>query len=77
MVTAAQARKTVLDAAGKTAYLYGIDERQGLHYIYVLLREPSFYGLPSESEMSSASRRAYLRRMRELGKQYLKKAVSF
>lgn len=77
MAQMAKDRKAELEAAGKTAYLYGIDELGGLHYIYVLLRDPSFYGLPSAAELSSSSRRAYLRQMKELGKQYLKKVVSF
>ena len=76
LVANAQARKAQLEADGKTAYLYGIDELGGLHYIYVLLRPPSFYGLPSLSSLHSTSRRTYLTHMKELGKQYLRKVVS-
>jgi len=70
LVAQAQARKIELEAAGKTVYLYGIDELGGLHYIYVLLREPSFYGLPSPEELSARTRRASLRYL-------LKKVSSF
>ena len=66
-----------LEAQGKTVYLYGIEELGGLHYIYVLLRDLAFYGLPSAAELSSRSLRAYLLQMKELGKQFLKKVSSF
>ena len=71
IVSKANARKTKLEEAGKTAYVYGADE--GLHHIYVLLREPSSYGLPSAEELNSSSRRAYLRYLREEGKRYAKR----
>ena len=71
-----QANARVSELGGE-ANVYGVDELGGLHYIYVLLREPSFYGLPSAAELSSSSRRAYLRQMKELGKQFLKKVSSF
>jgi formate dehydrogenase iron-sulfur subunit len=70
-------RKSELEAEGKTVYLYGVDELGGLHYIYILLRAPSFYGLPSLSELESPARRAYLKYLREVGKLYLKKVSSF
>jgi formate dehydrogenase iron-sulfur subunit len=76
MVQMANDRKAELESQGKTVYLYGIEELGGLHYIYVLLKPPSFYGLPSLSSLNSTSRRTYLAHMRELGKRYLKKVVS-
>ena len=76
MVQLANDRKAELEALGKTVYLYGIEELGGLHYIYVLLKPPSFYGLPSLSALNSTSRRTYLAHKRELGKRYLKKVVS-
>ena len=77
MVALAQARQSELVANGKAeASVYGIDELGGLHYIYVLLKEPSFYELPDLSTTISSSRRAYLRYMKELGKQFLKKVSS-
>ena len=77
MVTQAQARKAELELKGKTAYLYGVDELGGLHQIYVLLMDPSLYGLPTADELDLSSRRAYLLYLSEQAKQYLKKAVSF
>ena len=74
LVDQANARVSKL---GGEANVYGVDELGGLHYIYVLLREPSFYGLPSAAELSSSSRRTYLKHMKELGKQFLKKVSSF
>ena len=65
-------------AAGMAdANVYGVDELGGLHYIYVLLRDPSVYGLPSAAELSSNARRAYLKYMKEVGKLFLKKVSSF
>jgi formate dehydrogenase iron-sulfur subunit len=75
----AKTRKTKLEAKGKTVYIYGEDELGGLHYIYILLREPSFYGLKSDEELRAGSRRAYLRYLRDQGKlyanQFLKKVA--
>jgi formate dehydrogenase iron-sulfur subunit len=74
----ALARRDELIAAGfADANVYGIDELGGLHYIYVLLKDPSFYGLPSAAELSSSARRAYLKYMKEVGKLFLKKVSSF
>lgn len=75
LVAMAQARKAELEAQGKTVYLYGVDELGGLHYVYILLNDPSFYGLPTAAELSSSSRRAYLRYMREQGKRYAKRIL--
>ncbi len=72
-INAAKIRKTELEAKGKTVYLYGIEELGGLHYIYILLKEPSFYGLPTADEMNSSSRRAYLQKVRQEGKRYVRK----
>jgi len=78
LVTQAQTRKAELVAQGHTdANVYGVDELGGLHYIYVLLRDPSVYGLPSAAELSSNARRAYLKYMKEVGKLFLKKVSSF
>jgi formate dehydrogenase iron-sulfur subunit len=73
MVANANTRKTELEAKGKTVYLYGVDELGGLHYIYILLNDPTFYGLPSSSDLSSSSRRAYLWRMRNRAKRFAKR----
>jgi formate dehydrogenase iron-sulfur subunit len=78
MVALALARRDELVAAGKTeANVYGVDEQGGLHYIYVLLKPPSFYGLPDFASLNSPSRRAYLLSMQERGRQFLKKVASF
>jgi formate dehydrogenase iron-sulfur subunit len=76
-VAKAQARKAELEAEGKTAYLYGVDELGGQHYMYVLLKPPSFYGLPTLASLNASSRRTYLRYLKNLGEQYLKKVASF
>jgi len=76
-IAKAQARKAELEAKGKTVYLYGINEQGGLHYIYLLLREPSFYGLPTLEELSSSARRTYLNYLKALGSDFLKKVSSF
>ena len=72
LVTQAQARQAEIGG-----HLYGVEEAGGLHQIYVLQKDPSFYGLPSASEISSKARRAYLQSLREKGKQFLKKVSSF
>ena len=77
MVSNANTRKSELEAEGKTAYVYGETEYGGLRQIYVLLKPPTFYGLPEEGSQMTRSRRAYLRYICELGKFYLKKASSF
>jgi formate dehydrogenase iron-sulfur subunit len=76
-IAKAESRKSELEAKGKTVWLYGVNEQGGLHYIYLLLRDPSFYGLPTLAELSSSARRTYLRQLKEMGKQYLKNVVSF
>jgi Fe-S-cluster-containing dehydrogenase component len=79
MLVNANARKTALEAKGKTVYIYGENELGGLHYVYILLKEPSFYGLKSDEELRAGSRIAYLRYLRDQGKlyanQFLKKVA--
>jgi len=76
MVAKAASRKTALEAAGKTVTLYGVEELGGLHYIYILLGDPKeVYGLPSPDELSSSSRRAYIRRMSDKGRIFAKRLL--
>ena len=77
-VIEAQTRQAELVAAGNTdACVYGVDEAGGTHNIYVLLKDPSFYGLPSAGELSSRTRRAYLQYLSGVAKLIMKKAASF
>jgi formate dehydrogenase iron-sulfur subunit len=76
MVAKAQARQAQLVAEGHSeANVYGIDEMGGLHYLYILLRAPSFYGLPGSAELNSSSRRAYLLKMAEEGKRFASRFI--
>jgi formate dehydrogenase iron-sulfur subunit len=75
MVSKAQSRKAELEAKGKTVYLYGLDEFGGLHYIYLLLKEPSFYGLPEAGSQLANSRRTLLRMFVYKTKASLKKVA--
>jgi formate dehydrogenase iron-sulfur subunit len=74
MVSQAQTRKATLEAKGRTAYLYGIEEMGGLRHIYVLLREPSVYGL-KEGIQRDTSRRTYLKYMQDLARVYREKGL--
>ncbi len=77
LIIEANARKAELEAQGKTAYVYGVNEQDGLHYLYILLKEPSFYGLPSADELNAGSRKAALKALCEEAKQLAQKAASF
>jgi formate dehydrogenase iron-sulfur subunit len=76
MVTKAQTRKAALESKGKKAYLYGVEEMGGLHQIYVLLREPSHYGL-IEGIQQDSSRRTYLKYVQDLAKVYQEKGLPY
>lgn len=76
MVATAQARQAQLVAEGHSeANVYGIDEMGGLHYLYILLRTPSFYGLPDLAELNSSSRRAYVLKMAEEGMRFASRFI--
>lgn len=78
MISDGKARVSALQAQGKTeANLYGETEFGGLHSIYVLLKPPSFYGLPPAGSQMTRSRRAYLQYLSGVAKLLIKKAASF
>lgn len=74
MVARAQTRKATLEAKGRTAYLYGVEEMGGLRQISVLLREPSVYGL-QEGIQRDTSKRTYLKYMQDLARVYREKGL--
>ena len=56
LVAAAKARVQELKAKGKTrANLYGENELDGLHVLYVLEEAPEVYGLPANPKVSGAT----------------------
>lgn len=76
LIATAQSRVAKLSADYPDANVYGINEMGGLHYLYVLLRTPSYYGLPTSAELNTGSRRAYLQKMAEKGRRYARRFLS-
>lgn len=56
MIAEGRARVSTLKASGySNAYLYGENELNGLHVMYVLENKPGVYGLPVNPEVSAAT----------------------
>jgi formate dehydrogenase iron-sulfur subunit len=55
LVTQAQERAAELSRTNPGASVYGVDELQGLHVMYVLDDSPEVYGLPAEPQVPAGS----------------------
>jgi formate dehydrogenase iron-sulfur subunit len=55
LITTAKERVAGLKQNGSNASLYGVDELDGLHVMYVLDDSPAVYGLPADPEVPASS----------------------
>jgi formate dehydrogenase iron-sulfur subunit len=56
LITEARDRVAELQKSNSQAAVYGIDELQGLHVMYVLDDTPETYGLPSDPQVSPTTK---------------------